>query len=86
MKKKAGQGKGSNHWGAGRVLDVWEEGGGGLSISGDWGPLMIMTLMIMTQQGHRSMQHVEKEAKSREMLKNQHFSTCQDVSYEMKNL
>ncbi len=59
-------------------------GGGGLSISGDWGPLMIMTLMIMTQQGHRSMQHIE--AKSKEMLKNQHFLTCQEVSYEMENL
>jgi hypothetical protein len=47
---------------------------------------MIMTLMIMTQQGHRSMQHVEKEAKSREMVKNQHFLTCKDVCYETENL
>jgi hypothetical protein len=82
MKKSPDRAKGATTEVPGEYLMC--EGGGGLSISGDWGPLMIMTLMIMTQQGHRSMQHVEASIK--EMLKNQHFFTCQDVSYETEHL
>jgi hypothetical protein len=65
MKKRPDRAKGATTEVPGEYLMC--ERGGDYQLVVIGGPLMIMTLMIMTQQGHRSMQLVE--ATSKEMLK-----------------